>query len=596
MTFPFLALLIYLTIMVASSIRAQTPTDTPEEAPIPEPGTAVSLDPSKTPRQAVIDLAIQTFDQTGPKVRLPFATAAALVQGGRTPDAIKVVNAALDRLEPGNRYNRWMYGGNSGFEAWPGLDFYLQYKDRLDQPTRDRFARIYKGAVWYRQLTTSNHKMMAATERYLAAQEWGENFVPDPFFIKHAQETGKDDALPGTYFNAKDPTGRSYLEHRIQEEIASGSEEYASRPYGAQNVLTLLTVATCAKDPLLQKQAQMAYEVAIAELAGSYLQGHLATFSTRSYPDILTQQPVGIATVLWTYFGGVGTRIDWGLMAATSKYQLPEIFKAAGTDRTKPYVQRSRNGGWKLTTYMTPHYALFSRSGKGQPHMPVILGQNYPCGVMFVEPDLTRSSFLWITCPVADRNEDGPSIHTHGASNREEEVQREGTTLYVFNIDEKAPFPYALGFIPGSYQAMINESAAKGRIYLAYKSLLVALSSSTPFTWAPAAGLRFPYGKATPGDSEFRVNSRQMALALDTADPADAPGSTAKEKLAWFQQQVEAKSKLALEKTDKITGSYTDHQGHELTCVFGGHDMVDGQVVDYVNWPRLENPWMKFLG
>jgi hypothetical protein len=547
-------------------------------------------------RQALLQLAAATYDAEGAKPGLAHAAwiAEALMELNRPADAMKVANAALEKLEPGNKINRWLYGGNSGFDAWPDLDFYIRYKDRLDEATRQHFARIYQGAVFYRRLTTSNHKLMAATERYLATQEWGDHFAPDPLYA------ARPDADAGTRFAVDDPTGERFLNQRIAATIRSGSEEYASRPYGGQDILPYLTLAECSRDPAMAARARQAYLCAIAELAGTYLRGHVATFSTRSYPDLLSRQPWGVGSVLWAYFGGEGTRptIDWGLRTATSTLTLPAAILAAGTDRTQPYTQRSTNGGWKLTTFMTDSYAVFSRSPKGNARPPVLLGQNYPCGVMFVEPDATRHSFAWLTNPCADdadkRRPTG--IHTHGATNNEQEVQHDGTLLDVFNLPATAPFPYALGFLPGGAQASINDAATQGRIFIAYRSVLLAISSTTNFPWNPQGGIQFPAAEPEKGDSEFRIPGPRIAVAIEAARSADVAGATPEEKLKTFAAQVRGASALELDTVGgAVSGHYRDRLGNDLVCVFGDTDRVNQADVDYAAWPRLENPWMNFI-
>jgi tetratricopeptide (TPR) repeat protein len=565
----------------ASSIFAQS-------GPASDPG---SMDFSAR-RQYLLHLAADAYDKQGakPGLRHAFWIAEALMELGRTDDALKLANAALENLEPGNKINRWLYGGNTGFIAWPALDFYLRYKDRLDDSTRRRYARIYQGAIFYRRLTTSNHTLMAATERYLATQEWGEHFAPDPLYVHRPD-------VAGTRFSADDPTGEKFLNRRLNELILGGAAEYASRPYGSQDILPFLTLAECSRDPGMKTRALRAYQCAIAELAGTYLQGHVATFSTRSYPDLLAQQPWGVASLLWTYFGGAGVapKIDWGLRAATTSLSLPDAVMQAGTDRSKPYTQRSVNGGWRLTTYMTPTYAVFSRSPKGSAKPPVLLGQNYPCGAMFLEPNPARNSFIWLTNPCADSDgKRSPSgIHTHGVTRNEQEVQDQGSILFAFDISPQAPFPYALGFIPGGYEASINDAGKSGRIFLAYKSMLIAISSTKPFSWNPAAGILHLAGKPAPGDSEYRIDGPQIAVAFDSAAPGDFPGDSPAQKLSAFAGQVEQRGKIELTAVDPVAAHLVDHAGNDLTCTFGGRDSINGADIDYDHWPRLSNPWLK---
>lgn len=323
------------------------------------------------------------------------------------------MNRGLDQLVPGNKENRWIYGGNSGFTAWPGLDCYIRYERFLDDATKQRYRKVYTGAVFYKRLSTSNHKIMAAVGRYLATQIWGSDaFHPDPFFQAEDRRQG---------------------------------------------------------------------------ISG-------------------------------------------------------------------PKLSVRRNVG---------------------------------------EPDTSKGSHLWITNPSADdNNTDGnkpTGIHTHGVTGFEQEVQHRDALLFVFNIPADFRNPYVLGYVPGGYRASLTVS---NRIFLHYGSLLVAVSSATPFEWNPKSGIRAPAGKPHDGDSEFRVMATKTALAIETALPSEFLGGTPADQLAPFRDRLLAKSKIEFQPADKSVGRYTDRAGHTLECVFDGPDNIDGTVVDYARWPVLENPWM----
>ena len=523
-----------------------------------------------------------------PSARSAFWRAEALFELGNGEEGRRLVNRGLDQLVPGNRENRWIHGGNSGFTAWPGLDCYVRYKKFLDDATKERYQKIYTGAVFYRRLSTSNHKIMAAVGRYLATQIWGADaFHPDPFF-----EGREDD---GAYFTKSDPTGEKYVRAIIESTVRNGPGEYASRPYGAENILPLLSIAECARDPELRQRAALAYETAILQLAPCYLRGLLATFAPRSYPDVENQRPWGVAVLPWLYFGGVAPdelADQWALRAATAKYRLPDYAQSIGTDRAAPYVHRSLMDRWALYHFVNTSYVLFSRSPKAQGRG--FQGQSYPCGVMWEEPDTSKGSHLWITNPSADDNESdnnkATGIHTHGVTGYEQEVQYRDALLFVFNVPADFRNPYALGYVPGGWRAALAES---NRIFLHYGSVLVAVTSADAFEWHPQAGIRSPASKPHAGDSEFRVMKTKTALAIETALPSEFPGATPAEQLAAFRDELVAKSKIQFQAGDKPVGRYTDRAGHTVECQFDGTDMSDGAPVDYAHWPVLDNPWMR---
>ena len=299
-----------------------------------------------------------------------FVKAECLFELGRIPEGLVEVNKGLDPLVPGNHVNRWMHGGNTGFVAWPGLDCYLRYEKYLDAATKGRYRTIYTGGVFYARLSTSNHKLMAAVSRYLATQIWGADaFHADPYFmekdpyIQSMTAKSKESGIVwGTHFAKEDPTGEKYLRSIIASTVKGGPGEYASRPYGAQNILPLLTLADCVKDPSLANQARIAWEVCLIQFAPAWLRGHLATFAPRSYPDTESQHPWGVATIPWLYFGGVSPELTHAKAAArcaTDAYRLTPVILPAGTDRSKPYTTVHSSMAGRLiimSTVPTPYF------------------------------------------------------------------------------------------------------------------------------------------------------------------------------------------------------------------------------------------------
>jgi hypothetical protein len=507
----------------------------------------------------------------------------------------------LDALVPGNRINRWMRGGNTGFIAWPGIECYPRFERRLDAATRERYRAIYTGGVFYARRSTSNHKIMAATSRYLATQVWGpEAFRADPYFMEKdpyiIEMTGRAKNAPpgyvwGTRFSGDDPTGEGYLREIIAATGRVGPGEFASRPYGAQNVLPLLALADCAADPELAARARIAYEACLAQIAPAWLRGHLATFAPRSYPDTECQRPWGFATLPWLYFGGVPpvlAEAKAAAAAAVGSYRPPAAVVNAARDRATPYFHRALVNGFALNHYVNRDYALFSRSAKvgGRPWQ----GQSYPCGVMWEEPDAAKGSHLWITSPAAD--EPGRmGIHTHGVRAYEQEILGRDSLLFVFQVPEDAAFPHALGCVPGGWLASINDAAASGRIFLHYAGVLVAIIASEPFAWDPAGGIHAPASKPRAGDSEFRVKARGCAVALETAPPAGFPGGDPAARLAAFRAAVLAQSSLEFRPGRPVSATFRNRFGDTHECTFDGPDKLNGRTVDYQAWPLAESPW-----
>ena len=577
----------------------------------PAASAAPALDTFAGRRRAMLEAAWAHYRRTErqPTWKHAFLVAGALFELGQVEAAHRMCHFGLDGLQPGNRINRWYLGGNSGFVVWPGIDCYIRYEHLMDAALRDRFRDTYTSGVFYRRFTTSNHTAMAGVTRYLAVQTWGADaFTPHPEYAARVYEALSPEdrrqtrSPPSQFFSDDDPDARAFVRQLVDRVPRQGPGEYASRPYGAENTLPLLTLAECAKDPDLRRDARTAYELTLVQLAPAYQRGHLATFAPRSYPDMESQRPWGVAALAWVYFGGVPPADlchEWALRAATSDYRLPAVALPAGTDRSRPYDHRARFGDWALSHHVTPTYALFARSPKhallaGRRHP--FEGQSYPCGAMWDEPDVARSSQFWVTCPAADDNADpknAPSgLHTHGVTRHERELLHGDALVWVFHIPADFRNPYVLGFVPGGHRAAINDAATAGRIYLHFGSVLLALAASQPFAWEPAGGIRAPAGRVPEGASEFRIMALDAAVALEAAAPDAFPGDTPAAQLAAFRAHLLERTRLEIVPGPNPVGRYTARSGDTLECRFDGDDAVNGRVVDYRGWPIVENPWM----
>ncbi len=563
---------------------------------VPVQGADAGSATSFAQRQAMAFQSVDAYLRTRANARyLPnrFWIAEVLFKQGKIREACQQADKALDALTPGNKINRWMYGGNTGFLAWPGIDCYIRFKRFMPVALRLRFRKIYTGAVFYRRLVTSNHLIMAATERYLATEQWGPAaFHPDPWF--------KRTTWSGNYFSRQDPTGKKYLCQRIAEIAHTGSEEWASRPYGSQDILPLLTVAECSTNPRMRRAARMAFETALIQYAPCYLNGILGTFAPRSYPDVMTQTPWGVDGVLWAYFGGSkritpdGLCSQWALRAFTGGYRFPHWMLPMARDRRQPYVYESVFDNWALYSYVNRSYIIFSRSGKWPGRR--FYGQSYPDGVMWETANYRSNDFLWVTNPAADNNHDphnNPSgLHTHGVTLNENELQHRGTTLYVFNIPPRYRNPYILGYIPGGYLACINQSQSDGRIFINYGSVLIALSASHTFSWKPSDRILSPASKPMPGDSQFILHRLQAAVALETAYPGDFRAATPLAVLEKYRRAVLDHATPSVRRHGGwLIGAYTDRRGNTLQCAFNGPDAVNGRIRNYAAWPLLKSPW-----
>jgi hypothetical protein len=167
---------------------------------------------------------------------------------------------------------------------------------------------------------------------------------------------------------------------------------------------------------------------------------------------------------------------------------------------------------------------------------------------------------------------------------------------------------YALVYVPHGYQAMINDSQSSGRVYLDYRSVLIAITASQKFQWDPAAKVFSGKGGLHALDSEFRVFGDHVAVAMETALPAEFPADSPAQRLARFKAAIEAKTAIQLTTVKSqapatgsdpaaapamlARGTYVDRFGVRLDKTFQGDALVNDQVIDYATWPLVDNPWI----
>jgi hypothetical protein len=474
------------------------------------------------------------------------------------------------------------------FVLWALMDGYLACREQMDEEVRAQIERLFtnnEGGLPIFGGSTSNLGMLANVNCHLAQSIWKrESFSPSL-----QKEIG-----------SKDPQREHWLTQRLDKIAHSGAGEFASRPYAAYNLLPLLTLAERSPNTALREKARLAYEISLAHASGTWLRGHWAAPSGRSYPDEMTQRPNSNIGFLWYYFGGAAPlKMNPSIVAMLAKYRPPAAILQAATDRTRPYVCRTRfdGGGRFQTSYVNGAYAAFSNATSGR---HPIYGQTYPYGVMWCAPG-GQGGFLWVTVPGNDGFPLGD--HAHGVSEHFIQfLQHEGTLLAVvdgLSHRERAHpgcwFPYVLTQVPPGWVAALDEGPSAGRLLWHFGTVMIALLATEKFEWSRRAGL---LSDPKSAHSEFRIHGENLAVAVETASPEDFPGATPDEQLKAFRDALEKTTKLeCVIPSGRAVATYLNRHGDRLENPFVGMDQstskINGTHVDYAQWPLVENPWMR---
>ena len=453
---------------------------------------------------------------------------------------------------------------------------------------------------------TSNLQKLAFTMRFLASEEFGEGAFLHP----------KND------FRTSDPNCHNVLLQRLKDEANWGCPEFASNDYGILNLLPSLSISQLAQDPEMRAHATASFPAMLAQLASVWqpMDNYIGIWSWRDYEDQNGHLGV-LGRLLWEAFGSDARTGDAKAMAlmVAGDYQAPAPILHAANERTTIYTSRLWGGSASQSSFVSgSDYMLFSACDNDNEDND----WSHPYGVRWTG----MSNYFWLGACATDYSKDISASNNHGTNSYNMgTVQYSDSVLYAF--DFTGPYgnatyvPYAQSQVPGGYSAMINDSTTDGRIYLHYGKVMIAVTSSIPFTWDPSSGVWSARNTPKPGDSEFRVAvggvgnpiidgstaykanidnaNNRFAMAIETAHPTEYAGATPADQLAAFKADIEANTSISHLNVYPATGYYTNRHGDTLqkqSYDANGNrkpGYINGVSMDYTNWPILDNPWMR---
>jgi hypothetical protein len=491
----------------------------------------------------------------------------------------------------------------TGFTSWPLMQCFTRYKKNVytADTSRVRYFALYND---FSVGSTANLTFMGAVAAYFAAQNFGVNNMKNGY-------------------STTDKSGIKLITPRLDGIVFSEIPEITSAPYSRENTDPLLTLALLSNDSTLRRKSLICFETILSEYAVCWLNGFLSKSSTRTYPHNAANGQVGwgVWGYLWYFFSGGGNRFvdsvgytyqkgsEFSQLSAAVQagYILPEIIYQTANDRTNAYTVFNNN--WEgnrsstFLTYINKYYTLHTATVR-------IGGTNYwKTGIGWTITDSANffarsdNNNFWITKPTDD------TVIHNGAYNCDDGENAslyENTwyALYNTNYHNATSIYYALGYVPGGYKKIINESNTKNRIYLYYANMLLAVSSSVPFNWNPTTPtlVKSPHAD----NSEFRIfdSTNCFGLIIETAAPQDFQGANDSLTLLNF------KNKITTQPLPKVTGKalnvdarprleYTDYKGNKIIMNFRktfdwqtSTDTVNGVWQDYFSAPRIKSPFI----
>lgn len=503
---------------------------------------------------------------------------------GDTATGLNYIATALEDASAEN--------SNAGFSMWPGMDAWMRWNGSFSQTLKNRYQEVYTTSDLYDNSATPNQRFMICTASYLANGVWG---------------PAVNSVSSATYATG-DSTGRTYLENTINAVPWKGYPEHHSTQYLIYTLAPMLSLAEFSPDPVFKNKARMAFDWGMAEAVSAVQNGRWVTPVTRGGIQSAPNGYSNTSYAWWLLHGGPtpSSMLDSSNIAALASATFPGILpelNTAATDRTQSYLRRnfatrSVNGddvAYFKQTWMTPRYALTS-----QVEGTVTFNADGSIALANVDTDYIQDGYqgqrwglAWDSPPGNDSVLEITSPTTYsgstgGISIWEDTLQHEDTMIAVYNMPVGGggstgnngawANEWLTGHIPAGYQAITDEAATTGRIFIHYDSVLVAVYLNRTFSWG----------------TNFTVTGvNKAALAIETAAVDEFPQATAAQRLAAFRTAVLATAP----DTSNITAAaprfiYTNRHGHALDLTFDLAGKINGVTVDYQSWPMLEDPWM----
>ncbi len=468
---------------------------------------------------------------------------------------------------------------------------------------------------------TENHWLMYYASIYLAAEYW-----PD---------------LPGDeWYNGKSSAenraeAKEYLMETFRITTGYGRGEYDSPNYIDPYVSALALLTAWCRDPELRKMAEMQLEADFADFAVENIGGVYGGAHSRIYPKHTIQPALAASTSLaWLLWGQGEMALNGSaLLLALTGYQPPAILQKIATDRSESYVHRElKRTRWRMRhagpesfelaghrtkpvykySYMTPHYMLgSSQGGLLQPIQQQTWSLNWyeekPLGVastffalhpyysaregtMYFGADWDTVVDL-IARSKVDYN--SPDKLMSG-SPHEQVFQHKSALIGLYDIPPGTHFPHLNTFFSRDLTHRVEDPsgwmfAQGGETYIAYRPFAPGEWRPTDWTGLLAGGagawISSGHEEWGTGHQVFASESPRNGYVAQFASVDDFTDIEA------FMKAVKALP-LRFALSPKASVEFTTLDGVVMSGTYGETPLIDGEPIDYENWPFYEGPFL----
>ena len=493
------------------------------------------------------------------------------------------VEARLDSLMADPRGDMfWMY---------PFITVTCIGQDKLSPAYQKKMRDMWRTYTPFRG-DTENHWAMYYTAMYLITQMY-----PD--------EPGE------TWFNGKSSDenfaeAEDYLLEWMNIATTIGQGEYDSPDYLGVYVVPMIQLYAWAKDPAMQRRAEMMLEYILADFAVENLHGLYTGAHSRTYPvQALEQWKVTSTNIAWLLFGNTPNRqTGYAAIIGMSGYRPSPILYHIATDRSTPYIHKEKkrtrhrmrfsdvkNAPVYKYTMMRPEYSL--GSSQGGLLQPI---QQHTWDLTWTTPDPRgKHNTFFSIHPYSSPIELGMYFAEHlgpitelvvrskttydshdkwtGGSPYEQVFQHKDAIITLFNIPKGQKFQHTDVFF--SKDLSIREEDKSGWIFARGGDAFIAWYSLEKTKWIEEKG----------GDMRLQSSQLKNGGILQAAPAGNF------ESFAAFKAAV---NKLALKTTTKPVPhvSFTTLEGDKLEFSWDGDAKVNGHVIDFEKWKLFEGPFL----
>lgn len=472
----------------------------------------------------------------------------------------------------------------------------------LDQGQLDEHADAALRRAWRTYMPqrgdTENHWIMYYVSIYLMAQLWPEHGPEDWFNGKSSAENMVE--------------AREYINWWINMTTSIGQGEYHSPHYLPEFMIMMAYLAAWAEEPDMRQRGRMMLDYLIVDYANSSLNGIHVGAHSRIVDRQIFEPWQGLSSYYgWLLFENTPVPANHGGLAiaftfAAQHYELPPVIHRIATDRDEPFQHRERKRTrqrWRnaedrvanvyRTTYLTSDYAIGSDQGGlfspiQQHSWSLVWDEPDPRGVhnriFSIHPHWSAFELQMFFTEYPDSMPEGvtqqgkPTYMADdtflGGSPYEQIHQEKDAVVVLYKVGPDAPHQHINGLLSKDLDTIEEDDS--GWIFAKAANTYIAYRPLADYSWKPIEG-----GGQRLYSPHANNGTILQAASCDEFENWDT-----------FKQAIrELPVESEMYPTPRV--EFTSLRGDHFICVFGENPIVNGNPVDYENWPLFGGPFLQ---